>query len=81
MDGILDHSFFTRSGAFTPTSLPESALREPPHEHVPLRLSADVLADQRKSYTGETFFRNSIFFFILFFCNYFLSNYCDKDFF
>ena len=52
LEGILDHSFFTRSGAFTPTSLPESALREPPHEHVPLRLSADVLADQRKSYTG-----------------------------
>jgi hypothetical protein len=51
LDAILDHPFYTKSGAFTPTQLPESAMREPPSFSVQ-RFSGDVI-EEKKVHLGE----------------------------
>jgi hypothetical protein len=51
LDAILDHPFYTKSGAFTPTQLPESAMREPPSFSLQ-RFSGDAI-EEKKVHLGE----------------------------
>ena len=53
LDAILEHPFYTKSGAFTPTQLPESAMREPPSFSIQ-RFSGDAF-DDKKVQLGEEY--------------------------